>query len=46
MSEKGITEPSLPFWFNNMDNELILKVTHQNCKCDMTVKIEKKTKNI
>ena len=33
MNAKGITETSLPFWYNVNDNEFILKVLSQNCKC-------------
>ena len=33
MNDKGITETNLPFWYNLHDNEFILKVSSQNCKC-------------
>ena len=33
MNGKGITETTLPFWYNVNDNECILKVSSQNCKC-------------
>ena len=33
MNDKGITETNLPFWYNVNDNEFVLKVTSQNCKC-------------
>ena len=32
---KGISETHLPSWYNVNDNELILKVSSQNCKCDV-----------
>ena len=35
MNDKGITETNLPFWYNVNDNEFILKVSSQNCKCDV-----------
>ena len=33
MNDKGITETNLPLWYNVNDNESILKVSSQNCKC-------------
>ena len=33
MNDEGITETSLPFWYNVNDNEFVLKVSSQNCKC-------------
>ena len=33
MNDKGTSETNLPFWYNVNDNEFILKVTSQNCKC-------------
>ena len=33
MNGKGITETSLPFWYNVNDNEFVLEVSSQNCKC-------------
>ena len=33
MNGKGITQTNLPFWYNADDNEFILKVSSQNCKC-------------
>ena len=33
MNDKGITETNLPFRYNVNDNEFVLKVTSQNCKC-------------
>ena len=33
MNEKGIVAKNLPFWYNIDDNEYILKVSSQNCKC-------------
>ena len=37
MNARGLTEANLPFWYNVNDNEYILKISAQNCKCDMTV---------
>ena len=41
MNDKGITETNLPFWYSVNDNELILKVSSQNCKCytNMTLNV-------
>ena len=33
MNDKDITETSLPFWYNVNDNEVVLEVSSQNCKC-------------
>ena len=33
LNDKGITETSLPFWYNVNDNECVSKVSSQNCKC-------------
>ena len=33
MNEKNIVSKNLPFWYNIDDNEYILKVSSQNCKC-------------
>ena len=33
MNRKGITDTNLPFWYNVNENEFILKVASQNCKC-------------
>ena len=33
MNDKGVTETNLCFWYNVHDNEFILKVSSQNCKC-------------
>jgi hypothetical protein len=33
MNAKGIPETKLPFWYNVNDNEIILEVSSQNCKC-------------
>ena len=35
MNEKGFAESNLPFWYNITDNEFILKVSSQNCKCNI-----------
>ena len=33
MNEKNIVSKNLPFWYNIDDNEYVLKVSSQNCKC-------------
>ena len=33
MTDKGIPETNLPFRYTVNDNEFILKVASQNCKC-------------
>ena len=33
MKDKSISDANLPFWYNVNDNEFILKVSSQNCKC-------------
>ena len=33
MNARGLTEANLPFWYNVNDNEYILKISAQNCKC-------------
>ena len=33
MNDKGITDTTLPFWYNVNDEEFILKVSSHNCKC-------------
>ena len=40
MNNTGNTQSNLPFWYNINDNEFILKVSSQNCKC--SVGFEKK----
>ena len=37
MNEKNIVSKNLPFWYNIDDNEYVLKVSSQNCKCDGNV---------
>ena len=31
MNDKGITDTNLPYWYKANENELILKVSSQNC---------------
>ena len=33
MTDKGISETNLSFWYNVNDNEFILNVSSQNCIC-------------
>ena len=37
MNEKSIVPKNLPFWYTVDDNEYVLKVSSQNCKCDGNV---------
>ena len=33
MNDNGIAKTNLPFWYNVNDNEFILKVSSQKCRC-------------
>ena len=37
MNDKNIVSKNLPFWYNIDDNEYVLKVSSQNCKCNANV---------
>ena len=37
MNDKGNTETNLPFWYNINDNEFILKLSTQNCTCNVGI---------